>query len=120
MADRLEIYENTRVLRVEEGLIETERARVQANSVVFACHYPFVNVPGFYFARMHQERSYVLALEHAAALQGMYYGIDRTGTPSDPWGGISCWRREPPCGRKRRGRRIPEELRAAAGVFSPA
>lgn len=86
VADRLEIYENTRVLRVEEGLIETERARVQANSVVFACHYPFVNVPGFYFARMHQERSYVLALEHAAALQGMYYGIDPDGYSFRPVG----------------------------------
>ena len=86
LAGDLEIYENTRVLRVEGGMIETDRGTVRASSVVFACHYPFVNVPGFYFARMHQERSYVLALEHTAALQGMYYGIDPDGYSFRPVG----------------------------------
>lgn len=86
LVDGLEIYENTRALRVEEDVITTEHARVQAGSIVFACHYPFVNVPGFYFARMHQERSYVLALEHATALQGMYYGIDPDGYSFRPAG----------------------------------
>lgn len=84
---RLELYENTRVLSVENHIIQTEQAKVRAKYIIFTCHYPFVNVPGFYFARMHQERSYVLALEQAAALQGMYYGIDPDGYSFRPAGG---------------------------------
>ncbi len=50
-----------------------------AEHIVFTAHYPFINVPGYYFARMHQERSYVVALEGAERLQGEYLGIDRDG-----------------------------------------
>ncbi len=74
IAKPLTIYENTPVLRVEDDRIETEKGQVRANQIVFACHYPFVNFPGLYFARMHQERSYVLALEHAADVDGMWIG----------------------------------------------
>ena len=79
---RLELYENTRVLSVENHIIQTEQAKVRAKYIIFTCHYPFVNVPGFYFARMHQERSYVLALEQAAALQECITALTRTGTHS--------------------------------------
>ena len=47
--------------------------------MVFACHFPFVNVPGYYFMRMHQERSYVAALTGAGKLPGMYYSVDAGG-----------------------------------------
>ncbi len=79
IARRLEIYEDTRVLRVEGERVITDRGTVQAPQVVFACHYPFVNAPGYYFLRLHQERSYVLALEGAGKLDGMYYGVDEDG-----------------------------------------
>ena len=49
---------------------------MKAKHIVFATHFPFLNMPGFYFARMHQERSYVLALKDAAQLDGMYLGVD--------------------------------------------
>ena len=74
MAEPLTVYENTPVLRVEDDRIETKKGQVRAKQIVFACHYPFVNFPGLYFARMHQERSYVLALEHAADVDGMWIG----------------------------------------------
>ena len=74
IAEGLTIYENTPVLRVEDDRIVTERGSVRAASIVFASHYPFVNFPGMYFARMHQERSYVLALENAAQVDGMWIG----------------------------------------------
>ncbi len=77
MAKPLNVYENTSVLRVEDDRIETEKGQVRAKQIVFACHYPFVNFPGLYFARMHQERSYVLALEHAANVDGMWIGADQ-------------------------------------------
>lgn len=74
IARPLTVYENTPVLCVEDERIETGRGEARAEHIVFACHYPFVNFPGMYFARMHQERSYVLALENAAQMDGMWIG----------------------------------------------
>ena len=79
VAEPLELYEQTRVRDVEGNRVITDRGTVTAEHVVFACHYPFRNVPGYYFLRMHQERSYVLALENAAGLEGMYFGTDGDG-----------------------------------------
>lgn len=73
----LTIYENTRVRSVRGHHIYTDRGTVTANHIVFAAHYPFVNAPGFYFARQHQERSYVVAYKNVKPLNGMYYCVDR-------------------------------------------
>ena len=80
ITDELTIYEKTPVLRVEDDdEIVTDRGVVRAEHIVFAAHFPFINAPGFYFLRMHQERSYVLALKNAAQLDGMYLGVDADG-----------------------------------------
>lgn len=79
MAREVEVYEQTKVLKVEGRRVETARGAVTAEHVVFAAHFPFINVPGYYFARMYQERSYVEALEGAERPVGMYLGIDRDG-----------------------------------------
>lgn len=84
IAAGMEIYEETPVLKVEHrgpgnNFVTAGNGTVSAGRVIFACHFPFVNVPGYYFARMYQERSYVLALEHAMELHGCYLGIDRDG-----------------------------------------
>lgn len=70
------VYEHTRVIKVTSGKVITEHGDVSASHIVFACHYPFVNIPGYYFMRMHQERSYVIALKNAFPIDGMYLGID--------------------------------------------
>lgn len=74
LSKEVTVYEKTKVLKVEEGLVETGRGRVSAEHIIFASHFPFINVPGYYFARMYQERSYVMAVEDAAVLEGMYLG----------------------------------------------
>lgn len=76
VAEPLTIYEKTSVQTVEDHRLVTERGTVTAEKIVFACHYPFVNFPGLYFARMHQERSYVLALENAPPMDGMWVFAD--------------------------------------------
>lgn len=53
MADEVEVYEQTKAMKVEETRVETDRGTVTAEHVVFATHYPFINVPGYYFARMY-------------------------------------------------------------------
>lgn len=57
LAQQLKVYENTRVISVKGHVIETNRGKVEAEHIIFATHYPFINVPGFYFLRQHQERS---------------------------------------------------------------
>lgn len=74
LAEGLTIYEKTPVQTVEEHTLHTPKGIVTAEDIVFATHYPFVNFPGLYFARMHQERSYVLALENAPFPEGMFIG----------------------------------------------
>lgn len=82
LAPKLRIYEHTKVLEVDDYIITTNRGMVVADNIIFACHYPFPIVPGYYFLRQHQSRSYVLALEGRGVpecLDGMYYGIDKDG-----------------------------------------
>lgn len=79
LAGELEIYENSPVRKVDGTLVRTDKAMFVAKQVVFATHYPIRNVPGFYFLRQHQERSYVAALTGCGPLQGMYYSTDREG-----------------------------------------
>ena len=85
LSNALEIYENTPVLKVKDNCLITEQATVNAKNIIFACHYPFINVPGYYFMRMHQERSYVLALKNAQSMKGMYLSIDQDALSFRPY-----------------------------------
>lgn len=79
ISEKLTIYENTTALDITEKntVVTKEGVEITAEEIVVATHYPFLNTPGYYFMRMHQERSYVLALENAQVLNGMYKGIDK-------------------------------------------
>lgn len=85
LASELPVYEHTRVIRVRGHEVITNRGRITTKHIIFATHYPFPNWPGLFFMRMHQERSYVLAIRTSnadtdnKALTGMYYGIDTGG-----------------------------------------
>lgn len=79
ISEEVTVYEQTEVLKVEGDRVQTNKGCVSARHIIFACHYPFINMPGYYFARMHQERSYVVALEGAGRIEGMYLGIDKDG-----------------------------------------
>ena len=72
-----EIFENSKVIDVKkEGdkyTVITENGVVVSDIVVIASHYPIVNFPGFYFMKMYQETSYLIAIETNAKLfDGMY------------------------------------------------
>lgn len=79
LAKELEIYEDTEAIAIEDGVIRTRDFTVEAEQIVTACHYPFFLVPGYFFLRMHQERSYVIALKDAADVYGMYIDKDMGG-----------------------------------------
>lgn len=76
VADKVKIYEDTRVTQINKnGLILTDQGSVKAKKVVIATHYPFINVPGYYFIRLHQERSYLTALEGCGNAKDDFYGM---------------------------------------------
>lgn len=75
----LEIIEHVKVTKIRGNRVATKRGILSADAIVVATHYPLLNVPGFYFLRQHQERSYMLALSGCRRLKGMYYGIDKNG-----------------------------------------
>lgn len=81
----LNIYENTVVRDIRDDVVITETGRVTADHIIVATHFPIINVPGWYFARMHQERSYVIALENAAQVNGMYIDEGEHGYSLRNW-----------------------------------
>lgn len=76
IALNLSIYENTKALEVKDHTVLTTGGKITADNIIITTHFPFINAPGYYFARMHQERSYDTALKNAGTLDGAYLGID--------------------------------------------
>lgn len=72
IAKGLAIYENTFVTEFKDHTAVTKRGNITFEEVIFATHFPIDNKHGLYFMKMYQERSYVLALEGAAQVHGMY------------------------------------------------
>lgn len=75
----LNIYEHTMVRKVEGTVALTEYGKIRANKIIIATHFPFINQHGFYFLKMYQHRSYVIALENAPDVHGMYVDEAQTG-----------------------------------------
>ncbi|MDD4658711.1 MAG: FAD-dependent oxidoreductase [Eubacteriales bacterium] len=79
-----ELYENTKVLGIEEGsinTISTDRGKnIRADKVVLATHFPIHDALGFYFARMYAERSYILGVRAEGKLpEGMFISAESSG-----------------------------------------
>lgn len=68
----LHIYEHTKVCELSEGRAVTTGGTVTAKKMIMAAHFPFVNQHGSYFLKLYQHRSYVIALEKAPSVPGMY------------------------------------------------
>ena len=72
IAQNLHIYEHTRVLETADTTAICEGGRISAKKIVAATHFPLSNKRGAYFLKMYQNRSYVLALQNAADVHGIY------------------------------------------------
>lgn len=75
----LHIYEHTMVKELIGRTAITNHGRIHAKHIVVTTHFPFINRHGSYFIKLYQHRSYVLALEHAPNLNGMYVDQTQTG-----------------------------------------
>lgn len=72
IAKDLPIYEHTKVLEFLPQKVVTNHGTINFKKLVVATHFPIINKHGGYFLRMHQHRSYVLALKGAQSIEGMY------------------------------------------------
>lgn len=86
IAKNLNIYEQSKVLELDtekkDGYytLKTADAQIRAEHVVMCTHFPFVNAPGYYFLKMYQQRSYVLAIQNPLPdFQGMYLDCGQHG-----------------------------------------
>ncbi len=88
IAADLPILENTRVVEVRGNVAITNRGRIRAERIIVATHFPFINKHGGYFFKMYQHRSYVLGLEGAPDVDGMYVDEASTGLSFRSYGGL--------------------------------
>ena len=72
IAKELNIYENTFVREMINTTAVTDYGKIKADKVIIATHFPFINKHGSYFLKLYQHRSYVIAIENAEAVDGMY------------------------------------------------
>lgn len=109
----LRIFEHTKVLELMPGRARTTGGTVSAKKIIITTHFPILNKHGGYFIKLYQQRSYVLALEDAPDVNGMYVdeqegglslrnhqgllllggGSHRTGKPGD-WKGLEAFARQ--------------------------
>lgn len=75
----LRIYEKSRVLDLEGTTARLEHGSVQAQQVVVATHFPFINRRGLYFIKLYQNRSYVLAFENAPRVDATVAELEGQG-----------------------------------------
>ncbi len=82
----LSICERTPVLKLDGCTAYTPRGKVRAEKIIVATHFPFLNTRGLYWMRLHQSRSYVLALKNAPPITGMYMDEQDDGLSFRPHG----------------------------------
>ncbi len=75
----LNIYEDTKVIELKGNKAITNKGTIDAKKIIVATHFPFINKHGGYFLKMYQHRSYVVALENAQSVKGMYVDEAKDG-----------------------------------------
>ncbi len=79
LSKALKIYEHTKITELGEHTAKTNSGLITAQHIIVATHFPILNKHGAYFLKMYQDRSYVLALENAQDVDGMYRDENEKG-----------------------------------------
>ncbi len=88
IARQLKIFEHTKVTELGVHTAKTETGEIQAGQIIVATHFPINNKHGMFFLKMHQSRSYVLALENAVLVDGMYVDEEKHGLSFRNYGNL--------------------------------
>ena len=84
----LHIYEHTAVRELAGTTAVADHGKIRAHKIIVATHFPFLNKHGSYFLKLYQHRSYVIALENAPDVAGMYVDEARTGMSFRNYGSL--------------------------------
>ncbi|MBQ7344975.1 MAG: FAD-dependent oxidoreductase [Oscillospiraceae bacterium] len=79
LAQGLNIRERTPARSIKGDTVYTDQGKIRAEKIIIATHFPIINKHGGYFLKQYQHRSYVLALENAPKVGGMYRDIQENG-----------------------------------------
>lgn len=79
LAQGLQIYENTKAMSFVSNQVKTPEGRIKANKIIITTHFPLLNKHGAFFLKLYQQRSYVIALENAPQIEGMYLDCAENG-----------------------------------------
>lgn len=88
IAKGLNIYENSFVIDMANNVVLTDNSRIKAEKIIVTTHFPFINKHGFYYLKLYQNRSYVIALENAQDVGGMYLDENEKGMSFRNYGGL--------------------------------
>lgn len=88
IAKDLNVLEHTKVLELAPHYALTNRGKIHAKKIIIATHFPILNKHGGYFLKLYQHRSYVLALENAPNLKGMYVDEAQNGLSFRNYNGL--------------------------------
>ena len=74
--DNCNIYEHSMVTKIDKDnpyKLYTDSAVIKADKIVLATNYPIIEIPGLFFAKLHQQKSYITAVEAGELdIKGMY------------------------------------------------
>lgn len=79
IAKGLNVFENSFVKEMKGTTAITDKAEIKAKNVIITTHFPFINKHGLFSLKLYQHRSYVIALENAQDVNGMYVDESETG-----------------------------------------
>ncbi len=88
ISSELNIYEHTLVREMIGKTAVTDKGKIKAKKVVVATHFPFINKHGSYFLKLYQHRSYIIALENAEYIGGMYADENKAGLSFRNYGNL--------------------------------
>ena len=88
ISENLRIFEHTKVLELGPGKAVTNGGTISAKAIIVATHFPLLNKHGGYFLKLYQHRSYVLALDNAPDVRGMYLDENEKGLSFRNHGGL--------------------------------
>ena len=74
LSNYLNIYENTDILKVDKNYAYTKKNKIKYNKVIITTHFPFIDHIGMYYAKMHQTKSYVIAIKDDTKIEGSFIG----------------------------------------------
>lgn len=88
IAKDLPIYEHTKVTNLIPHKAVTNHGVITFLKLIVATHFPIYNKHGAYFLKLYQHRSYVVALEGAPKMNGMYVDECNTGLSFRNYGNL--------------------------------